>query len=102
MQIIHTYAISLVTALTLMATGSVPTGFDFASCNMHAGDAVRIGSRAASSAVPNPKDRQRADDAQRGGTPKPDDAQLSGIDPEGAKDPAYQAAYRICMRRGGF
>jgi hypothetical protein len=30
------------------------------------------------------------------------DPQLQGIDPEGAKDPAYVAAYKACMRKAGF
>ena len=30
------------------------------------------------------------------------DPQLQGIDPEGAKDPAYVAAYKKCMRQSGF
>ena len=30
------------------------------------------------------------------------DAQLTGMDPDGAKNPAYQAAYRSCMRKSGF
>ena len=30
------------------------------------------------------------------------DPQLQGIDPEGAKDPAYVAAYKTCMRQAGF
>jgi hypothetical protein len=48
------------------------------------------------------KDRQRAERAQRGETSRSEDPQLAGIDPEGAKDPAYQAAYRTCMRKSGF
>jgi hypothetical protein len=93
---------SLIAFLTLISAGSVPTAPDFASCNAEARDAVKAGSRAASSAVPNAKDRQRADDAQRGETNKFDDAQLSGMDADGATIPAYQAAYRRCMRRSGF
>lgn len=30
------------------------------------------------------------------------DPQLQGIDAEGAKDPAYIAAYKGCMRKAGF
>jgi hypothetical protein len=30
------------------------------------------------------------------------DPQLQGIDPEGARDPAYVAAYKTCMRQAGF
>jgi hypothetical protein len=30
------------------------------------------------------------------------DPQIHGMDAEGAKNPAYQAAYRSCMRRKGF
>jgi hypothetical protein len=48
------------------------------------------------------KDRQQAERARRGETSRSEDPQLAGIDPEGAKDPAYQAAYRTCMRKSGF
>jgi hypothetical protein len=99
---IHAFGISVAVSLTLIASGLVPTTLDFASCNAEARDAVNAGSRAASSAVPNTRDRQRADDAQRGGAQTSDDAQLSGMDADGAKNAAYQAAYRTCMRRGGF
>jgi hypothetical protein len=30
------------------------------------------------------------------------DLQIHGMDGEGAKDAAYRAAYRVCMRRDGF
>jgi hypothetical protein len=48
------------------------------------------------------KDRERADAARRGAPPRTDDGQLQGIAPDRASDPAYQAAYRSCMRRSGF
>lgn len=102
MLLIQGFGILVVASLTLIAAGSVPTAPDFASCNAEARDSARAGGSAASSAVPNTKDRQRADDAQRGDATKSDDPQLSGMDAEGAKNPAYQAAYRTCMRRSGF
>jgi hypothetical protein len=99
---IHAGRLFVVVSLTLIASGSVPTAFDFASCNAEARDAVKTGGRAASSAVPSTKDHRRAVEAQRGETRESDDAQLSGMNADGAKDPAFQAAYRICMRRSGF
>ena len=30
------------------------------------------------------------------------DPQIHGMDAEGARDPAYRAAYRVCMRKRGL
>jgi hypothetical protein len=98
----HAFSVSIVASLPVIASGWVPTAPDFVSCNAQARDAVKAGSGANSAAVPNIKDRQRADDAQRGSTRESNDAQLSGIDADAAKHPTYQAAYRTCMRRSGF
>jgi hypothetical protein len=96
---------TIVAALLLAsstATSGVPTAEHFASCNAEARDAVK--SRAPDSAAASPimKDRERADAVRRGAPPRTDDGQLQGIDPARASDPAYQAAYRTCMRRSGF
>ena len=96
---------SLVAALLLAAstaTTSVPTAENFAACNAEARDAVRRPSADSPAASPIIKDEQRAGDARRGEPNRSDDAQLTGIDAEGAKNPAYQAAYRSCMRKSGF
>jgi hypothetical protein len=93
---------SLVVALLLASSTSVPTGENFAACNAEARDAIKSRSGDSAAASPITKDQQRADDARRGaGTPS-EDPQRTGIDPEGAKNPAYQAAYRTCMRKSGF
>ena len=95
--------------VTRGADGDVPTSADVTECNAEARDAVRSGS-AGGNAVPNTGDRSRAIEARQGetgadkapvATPS-GDAQLEGMDPDGAKDPQYQAAFRGCMRRKGF
>ena len=95
----------IVVALLLAAsTGqtSVPTPENFAACNAEARDAVKRASPDSAAASPIMKDEQRAEEARRGAPQRSDDAQLTGMDPEGAKNPAYQAAYRGCMRKSGF
>jgi hypothetical protein len=100
--------IAVAVALVLIATGattgqrSVPTAENFAACNAEARDALKSGGDDAASASPITRDRQNADGARRGEPNPADDPQLAGIDPEGAKHPAYQAAYRTCMRKTGF
>jgi hypothetical protein len=83
--------------------GDVPTSADVAACNAEAQDAIRPGSAGRSNAVPNTGDLSRAAQARQLDSivPSPD-AQLAGMDVEGAKDPVYQAAFRGCMRRKGF
>src|SRR5262249_59518935 len=78
----------------------VPKPEDISACNIEAQRAVRTGTTSGDSPLPNAKDHSRAAEARRpagtgqsAGT-KSDDPQLAGIDTEGAKDPAYQAAYR--------
>ena len=65
-------------------------------------DAVKRPTADSPAASPIMKDSQRAGEARRGEPRRTDDAQLTGIDPDGAKKPAYQAAYRSCMRKSGF
>src|SRR2546425_9139344 len=86
----------------------VPKPDDMGACNDEAQEAARRGddSRAAS---PNTKDHSRAADARRdapsatvSGDTRAADPQTDGMDPDGAKDPVYQAAYRTCMRKAGF
>ena len=92
------------------AEGDVPTSADVTACNAEAQDAVRPGKAGRGNAVPNAGDLSRAAQARQidiGSDKAPDmapspDAQLAGMDSEGAKDPAYQAAFRGCMRRKGF
>jgi hypothetical protein len=98
--------ITLIAALVLASTTtgsttSVPNAQNFAACNAEARDAVKSRSGEGTAASPLMKDRQRAGEARQG-EPDRQDPQLAGIDPEGAKDPAYQAAYRTCMRKSGF
>ena len=104
----------LLVTLVLLGASSrvhadVPRSSDIVACNDEAQEAARKGndSRGAS---PTAKDHSRAADARRrdalaaspAGDPPAADPQLDGMDPDGAKDPGYQAAYRTCMRKAGF
>jgi hypothetical protein len=105
--------VMLFTAVVVFATfgvgyAQVPKAEDIAACNAEAQRAVNAGTT--SGASPLPKDHDRAAGARSakgtgqvaGAGVKSDDPQLAGMDAEGAKDPAYQAAYRTCMRKAGF
>jgi hypothetical protein len=91
---------------TRAAEGEVPTTADIAACNAEAPRAVRAGA-----AAPTTGDHVRADGV-RGSAPtvvspgaagiESPDPQIHGMETEGAKNAAYQAAYRSCMRRKGF
>ena len=99
-------------AATSAADAAVPTAEDFAACNAEARDAVS--GSASPSTSPTQKDQDQARRERRGEMPgkegtgatgkiaESQDPQLGGMDPEGAKDPAYRAAYRSCMRKAGF
>jgi hypothetical protein len=98
----------IVMAAVGAADGQVPTAVDAAACNDEAPAIVKA--RAAS---PTTSDAARAKGA-RDGSPtsgagdfrlplvNSSDPQIHGMSAEGAKDAAYQAAYRSCMRRKGF
>jgi len=100
---------TLILGAPTLADADVPKPEDIVACNREAQEATVKGndSRGAS---PNAGDHSRAADARRGtassarsgGDPRESDPQLDGMDPEGARDPAYQAAYRTCMRKAGF
>jgi hypothetical protein len=103
-------ALALFFLLSLTATpavdGEVPTTGDFAACNEEAPEAVKAGT-----ASPIMGDHVRADRARGSATTttalastgiESADPQIHGMDAEGAKNAAYRAAYRSCMRRKGF
>ena len=96
----------IVCASPRLAYPQVPKAEDIAVCNTEAQRAVQDGAGSRESAAPIAKDHNRAAEARgseaRAGGAKSEDPQLAGIDTEGAKDPAYQAAYRTCMRKSGF
>jgi hypothetical protein len=104
------FAAVVVFAASSAAYPQVPKAEDIAACNADAERAVRAGTASGDSAQPNAKDQHRAAQARRtdttaqsvGGGVTSDDPQLAGMSIEGAKDPAYQAAYRTCMRKAGF
>jgi hypothetical protein len=86
----------------------VPTPEHFAACNAEAHRAVKAGKDSMDSAEPTAKDHSRAAEARSAKgenastDARADDPQLAGMNAEGAKNPEYQAAYRICMRKSGF
>ena len=99
----------VVFATPRVAYSQVPNAKDIAACNVEAQRAVRDGTGSQGSPVATAKDHTRAAAArgtepvpQNGGGAKSEDPQLVGIDSEGAKDAAYQAVYRTCMRKSGF
>jgi len=96
-----------------LARADVPKPEEVAACNSEAKAAVQKGSAAPSTPHPTASDHRRADEARgrnvpnapKGGTDasmRSSEPQVEGMDPQGAKDPIYQAAYRSCMRRGGY
>ena len=100
----------IVFATSGVVYSQVPKAEDIAACNVEAQRAIRAGTVSGDSAQRNAKDHDWAAEPRRteatvqtgpGGV-KSDDPQLAGMNPEGAKDPAYQAAYRTCMRKAGF
>jgi hypothetical protein len=93
---------------------AVPTAEDFAACNAEARDAVSGPGSASPATEPTKKDHDQARQHKAGATPgaekkdetgrivESENPQLQGMDADGAKDPAYRAAYRSCMRKAGF
>src|SRR5919109_1025542 len=88
----------IVFATARVAYSQVPKAEDIAACNMEAQRAVKQGAGSRESPAATAKDHSRAAEARgtaatspKGGA-KSEDPQLVGIDTEGAKDPAYQAA----------
>jgi hypothetical protein len=101
--------ILLVTGVSGIARADVPAEGDIVSCNEEARQQAR--DRAT---TPTGKDEAAAEAARTAGTAVGDsrsstaamtlssDPQIHGMDGEGAKDAAYRAVYRVCMRRKGF
>ena len=104
------FAAVIVFGTSSVAYSQVPNAQDIAACNVEAQRAVSERTALRDSPQPNAKDHNRASEARRtettaqtaGGGTKSDDPQLAGMNIDGAKDPAYQAAYRTCMRKAGF
>jgi hypothetical protein len=102
--------IAIVFATASVGYPQVPKREDIAACNAEAQRTVRAGTNSGDSPLPTAKDHSRAAEARSakatgqdaGGGVTSDDPQRSGMNTEGAKDPAYQAAYRTCMRKAGF
>jgi hypothetical protein len=100
--------VGLTFAAARAADGEVPTAADMAACNEEAPQSVKTGR-----ASPTAADRARAEHARSavvpadtlrvaGTTIESPDPQVHGMAKEGAKNAAYQAGYRSCMRRKGF
>jgi hypothetical protein len=100
---------ALVFALALATTqpvgGEVPTAADVAACNEDAPQAIKTGS-----ASPTVGDHARAESVRGEATTASStarvidsaDPQIHGMEADGARSAAFQAAYRSCMRRKGF
>ena len=125
-----TMAASIVTGATVLAlyggafaqTGSVktPTRADFDVCNRqaqqsHAGSASpgsmgagssmtgSVGAGAASGGTMSGGSTLNSDSSvTSGGSSVSGDIQLRGMATTGSSDPAYQQAYRDCMKKNGF
>jgi hypothetical protein len=92
-----------------IARAAGPTAGDVAECNQEARDGLR--SRAVS---PNQKDEAGARQARNapagaveradatGRTIRSTDPQIDGMESAGAREAAYRAAYRVCMRKRGY
>jgi len=93
-----------------VAFSDVATPGDVTACNEQA-----RGAATGRGASPNAEDKARAADARDGrrdatrehtdhtGTiTRSGDPQIDGMDAAGARDEAYRAAYRVCMRQKGF
>ena len=103
------FAPAIVLAAFSAGYPQVPKAEDIAACNAEAQRAVKAGKASSDSTDPTAKDHSRAAEARgtKGSEQAPsggakDDPQVAGMDAEGAKNPAYQAAYRTCMRKAGF
>ena len=109
-QRVPLFAAVMVFATSSVAYPEVPNAQDIAACNVEAQSAVSATTASGDSPQPNTKDHSRAAEARRtkttaptaGGGTNSDDPQRAGMNVDGAKDPAYQAAYRTCMRKAGF
>jgi hypothetical protein len=107
----RTIALIAVVGLSAVAAwpvhAEVPTAADFAACNMKAADESASNAVSASPRTDLPRDATRlpADVVQdpTGRTLSSDkDPQVEGLAADRARDKAYVAAYRACMRQRGF
>jgi hypothetical protein len=95
----------LALATTPPVGGEVPTAADVAACNDDAPETIKTGS-----ASPTVGDHARAESVRGEATTaiatarviESSDPQIHGMEAEGARSAAFQAAYRSCMRRKGF
>jgi hypothetical protein len=91
-----------------IAHADVPTAGNIAACNREAQERTRgaVSATPKDEAAAAAARREGADTVERRGTTvavtQSSDPQIHGMEGEGAKDAAYRAAYRVCMRRSGF
>jgi hypothetical protein len=103
--VVLVFTLLLALATTRPVAGEVPTAADVAACNEDAPQVIKTGS-----ASPTVGDHARAESVRGVATMassiatviESSDPQIHGMEAEGAKDAAFQAAYRSCMRRKGF
>jgi hypothetical protein len=86
--------------------GDVPTSVDFLACNQQAPQAIKAGHASPTTNDHVRAERARAQAVTSSAPPtalvESADPQVHGMEAEGARNAAYQAAYRSCMRRKGF
>jgi hypothetical protein len=90
-----------------VAWAEVPTAEDIAACNLEArerlvSDRTSVIAKDEAGAAAARKVRAETVDLSGGLATSSPDAQIHGMDGEGALDAVYRAAYRGCMRRHGF
>jgi hypothetical protein len=92
-----------------LAHADVPTAEDIAACNQEAREGVhgRVAAPTSKDVVGAVAARKADLETAKGSGPlavvtQSPDPQVHGMDGEGAKDAAYRAIYRVCMRRNGF
>jgi hypothetical protein len=101
MKTLLTFAlVTMVVGAPVVASAQVPTPKDMAACNKKAQEELERGSASPRTDRATKRAEIAADEKAR--ETRSDDSQIQGIDRERAKDPAYVAEYRKCMRQNGF
>ena len=103
--VVLVFTLLLALAITRPVGSAVPTAADVAACNEGAPQTIKMGS-----VSPTVEDHARAESVRGEATTasstgrgiESSDPQIHGMEADGARSAAFQAAYRSCMRRKGF
>jgi len=110
-NVTRAFAGALVASLVAAAVSvyaQTPTAADFAACNTKARAAMKAGTTTSPTKDYVRVESARTDSAATWTTwvgpirMESSDPQLVGLATDGITDAAYQATYRMCMRRNGF